>query len=111
VGETAWDTESCNICTCEASGAVACTDEECICDARYGEYMREYVSDDPAACATLEYDCPEHTTRFFNDCGCGCQQSPECPTMCDCIWGSSSMPDCSECYAIQEECPYIAITA
>ena len=39
--------ESCNVCTCEASGDVSCTDDECTCDAGYGEGMRDYVSDNP----------------------------------------------------------------
>jgi len=111
VGESAWDSQSCNICTCEASGDVVCTDDACTCDARYSECMREYMSDDPTDCATLTFDCPEHTTRFDNDCGCGCHQSPDCPTECLCVWGTTSMPDCSRCNAIQRECPYIAIMA
>jgi len=32
-----------------------------------------YVSRDPNECPALLFKCPEGSTAFFNDCGCGCQ--------------------------------------
>jgi hypothetical protein len=33
----------------------------------------DYVSDDPAVCATLDFECAGPVVRQFdNECGCGC---------------------------------------
>ncbi|HEX8437685.1 hypothetical protein [Archangium sp.] len=35
-----------------------------------------YVSRDPAECPAILFICPEGSTAFFNDCGCGCRTTP-----------------------------------
>jgi hypothetical protein len=32
-----------------------------------------YISRDPAECSAIRFTCPEGSSAFFNDCGCGCQ--------------------------------------
>jgi hypothetical protein len=41
------------------------------CD--YKDPTKQYVSRDPAECPAIFFVCPEGSTPFFNDCGCGCQ--------------------------------------
>ncbi|HYH96103.1 hypothetical protein [Hyalangium sp.] len=43
------------------------------CD--YRDPNLSYVSRDPAQCAAILFKCPEGSTAFFNDCGCGCQNT------------------------------------
>jgi len=40
-----------------------------------------YVSRDPEQCLAILFVCPEGSTQFFNDCGCGCRPQEE--TTCD----------------------------
>lgn len=41
------------------------------CD--YSDPNMSYVSRDPNECPAILFQCPEGSTAFFNDCGCGCQ--------------------------------------
>jgi hypothetical protein len=41
------------------------------CD--YNDPNMSYVSRDPNECPAILFKCPEGSTAFFNDCGCGCQ--------------------------------------
>jgi hypothetical protein len=42
------------------------------CD--YKDPNLSYVSRDPTQCLAILFRCPEGSTQFFNDCGCGCQK-------------------------------------
>lgn len=37
-----------------------------------------YVSEDPAQCADLDYQCEPDEEQFSDECGCGCIRNPEC---------------------------------
>ena len=41
-----------------------------------GEPGYSYVLTDPKACQGVRFKCPEGSTAFFNDCGCGCRTTP-----------------------------------
>jgi hypothetical protein len=41
------------------------------CD--YKDPNLSYVSRDPKECPAILFRCPEGSTAFFNDCGCGCK--------------------------------------
>lgn len=102
-GDTFPSIDDCNTCTCEAGGGVSCTEIACACDPE-SEWWREYVSLDPNECAVIDYACPENTTGFSNACGCGCEQSAECPEWFDCMPPSPCDPQ-----QIAIDCPYSGI--
>jgi hypothetical protein len=58
------------------------------------------VGEDPTACATIDFDCPEHTIGFDNACGCGCEQDIMCAEQYDC-----RQMTCNVDY-LTEHCPY-----
>ncbi|AKT37494.1 hypothetical protein [Chondromyces crocatus] len=95
--------DGCNTCTCTADGSVACTEMACECNPE-SEWHRDYVSEDPAQCEVIDYNCPENTEAFGNACGCGCEQSAECQETYDCMPPS----DCNV-EEIQAQCPYSQI--
>jgi hypothetical protein len=68
------------------------------------EHDRDYIGTSPAACSVIRYACPEHTTGFHNDCGCGCEQDASCPEFVDCMPGSDPKPGCSS--EERARCPY-----
>ncbi len=37
-----------------------------------------------ALCEGLTLECPENTSQFLNECGCGCQQDESCPAFVNC---------------------------
>jgi hypothetical protein len=74
--------DGCNTCTCKA-GVVSCGTLDCACNAEK-EYWRQYVAHSPNECASLKYRCQPGSTAFNNACGCGCEQSPDCPSYFDC---------------------------
>lgn len=84
--------DGCNKCSCGSDGNVSCTEISCPCDPAK-EWWREYVGKSPAECATIKYACPEHTTPFANDCGCGCEQDASCPQWFDCMPPAACDPD------------------
>ncbi|MBW1810479.1 MAG: hypothetical protein JRJ87_19940 [Deltaproteobacteria bacterium] len=100
-GESFWADDACNKCSCNG-GQVGCTEELCPCTG--DEWFRDYLDDDPGTCASIIFNCPQYTVEFHNDCGCGCQQSPECDQVYDCE--PPPPPDCSWG---QEHCPYSTI--
>jgi hypothetical protein len=71
------------------------------------EHDREYIGASPTACAVIFYGCPEHTTMFSNDCGCGCEQDASCPEFVDCMPGGDPNPGCSS--EERARCPYTDI--
>jgi hypothetical protein len=80
--------DNCNKCACsmdkDSNVVVLCTDfADCKCNPGTEPY-RDYVASDPMKCQLLDYVCPEYTTAFTNDCGCGCEQGTECPDVFDC---------------------------
>jgi hypothetical protein len=92
--------DGCNTCTCGADGSVGCTKIGCPC-APAAEWWRHYVGSSPEECAIIDYACPENTLAFSNSCGCGCEQSPECPNYFDCMPPAS----CDE-PELKKKCPY-----
>jgi len=96
--------DGCNTCTCYEGGAVGCTTMACLpCDPE-AEWYREYVATSASQCALIDYVCPENTTYFGNDCGCGCQQDRSCPEWFDCM-----DPAVCDPVAIKQKCPYSGI--
>jgi len=53
----------------------------------------------------LDFFCPRSTTHFQNECGCGCEMSPECPEYFDC-----APPKNCDVEQILAKCPYSTIT-
>lgn len=53
------------------------------CD--YNDPTKSYVSRDADQCATIRFICAEGQQAFFDDCGCGCQDS--CTSIGFCIDG------------------------
>ena len=89
-----------------AGGNRACVPiepEDPLCDPA-AEWWRDYVVDDPVACAAAFFGCPEPTEMFHNDCGCGCEQSEDCPEYVDCM-----PPSPPECAITQALCPYTTV--
>jgi hypothetical protein len=60
-----------------------------------------YVGESAEECQVIDYSCPEHTTGFSNECGCGCEQPDSCPEFVGCLPGGNVDPLCNS-----EECPY-----
>lgn len=44
-------------------------------ECNYGDPCMSYVSQDPNECTALLFQCPEGSTAFFNECGCGCKHT------------------------------------
>ncbi len=103
VGATFPAIDGCNTCTCMEGGQLACTDMACpLCNAET-EWWRQYHGNSPEECAVLDYACVEWTTMFENDCGCGCEQGPECAEEIDCF-----APGCDYNTTVVQ-CPYSRI--
>jgi hypothetical protein len=71
-------TDGCNQCGCE-NGNVWCQTMFCGECAPSTEYWRKYVGVTSSECATIRLACPTGSAAFSNACGCGCEQSPDCP--------------------------------
>lgn len=69
--------DGCNKCSC-ADGVTTCSEMDCKCDTQQ-EYWRQYIAYSPNECASITYRCQPGSTPFSNACGCGCEQSPDCP--------------------------------
>lgn len=102
VGATYPASDGCNTCTCGDSGATGCTTMACVCDPAT-EWNKNYVGS-PSNCPVIDFVCPDNTTMFANECGCGCQQDPSCPEWFDCM-PSPGTPPC-DTQALQARCPY-----
>ena len=100
--------DGCNTCTCGANGVLACTEMACVCDPVAEENQRDYVGSSPDVCAVIDFACSANTTYFGNDCGCGCEQSPDCPEWFDCMPTVDGPDPCDE-DEIRAECPYSMI--
>lgn len=83
---------------------IVCQLNEGVCDPER-EHDRHYVAESTETCAVIDYACPEDTTGFSNECGCGCEQPAECPEFVNCEPrldpGYEPDPLCSS-----EDCPY-----
>ncbi|WP_224372830.1 hypothetical protein [Hyalangium versicolor] len=55
----------------DCGGVCVAPEDKPKCD--YADPQMSYVSRDPNECAAILFKCPEGSTAFFNDCGCGCQ--------------------------------------
>jgi len=100
--------DGCNSCDCvldmNSKASISCTAAQCECDAA-SETYRNYVATDPMKCELIDFMCPQDTTMFTNDCGCGCQQSTDCPNVFDCTPDPATMK--SNCdAALVARCPY-----
>ncbi|AUX40746.1 uncharacterized protein SOCE26_021470 [Sorangium cellulosum] len=95
--------DGCNTCTCTADGGVACTERACVCDPE-SEWWRNYVTEDREICPLIDFVCPENTTHFQSDCGCGCEQDKSCPEFFNCM-----PPAECDAAALQARCPYSEI--
>lgn len=111
-GDSFASRDGCNACSCLITGDgttdIACTDKACVCMPDREPY-RKYAGTSPDACKAVDFSCPEDTTPFTNDCGCGCEESDECPNSFDC---SSEAKDTmtSNCdQALMARCPYSAV--
>jgi hypothetical protein len=102
-GESFPALDGCNACTCDDTGNVGCTKIGCACDPTK-EWWRSYVSTDPAQCLVIDYGCPNNTTGFSNECGCGCEQDASCPQWFDCM-----PPSPCDVTKLKEQCPYSGI--
>jgi hypothetical protein len=103
VGDTFYASDGCNTCVCGAGGQVSCTEMICTCDDTEENPNRVYLGSDPNVCSGL-FTCPGFTTSFSNQCGCGCQQSPDCPPYLDCMPRADGSPP--PCTAQMGKCPY-----
>jgi hypothetical protein len=107
IGESFPSRDDCNTCTCVEAGMgaeVSCTTRECACDPAAESRFRNYVGSDAEECLALDYECPNHTTPFTNECGCGCEQSVDCPETSSCPIETRD-PVCAD---LRERCPYTA---
>jgi hypothetical protein len=93
--------DGCNTCSC-SMGTVSCTKLACQCDPST-EWWHDYLTTDPATCATVKYSCPANTTPFENQCGCGCEEDLSCPQVIDC------MPPATDCSAMMAKCPFSSV--
>lgn len=77
-------TDGCNKCSC-SNGSISCSDMACVCNPST-EYWRIYEAYSATDCAKLDYACPSRgSAPFANACGCGCEESPDCPPSFSCI--------------------------
>lgn len=81
-------------------GSVITCVKDDICDPLVRPF-RDYIGSSPDECQGIDYSCPEHTTSFEDECGCGCEQPTSCPKVLDCAPGGVLDPLCSSL-----ECPY-----
>lgn len=89
-GTTFPSTDGCNQCSC-ANGEVNCAELDCACNP-WHEQWRAYITSDSdiVDCSAVDVACPEGSSPFVNACGCGCEQSPDCPESSLCIHPKSS---------------------
>jgi hypothetical protein len=90
------------VCTTRelCGNSIICQKKDVTCD-RDAELDRDYAADDPDSCSLIDYVCPEYTTPFSNECGCGCEQPADCPDFVNCEPGGMVDPLCDSA-----ECPY-----
>jgi len=103
-------TDGCNECTC-AAGETICGTADCGCDPER-ETWREYIATTEEACTALDIDCAAGSVQFTNDCGCGCEQSPECPAVAGCERETNYSDDTVQAYTRCESvsvCPLTRI--
>ncbi len=97
--------DGCNTCSCTETGLWICTEMACPCNPQ-AEWNRQYMSTNPQECTLLDYACPEYTTQFANECGCGCEQDASCPEWFSCM----PSPDGNACDEDKiKQCPYSEI--
>jgi hypothetical protein len=101
--------DGCNNCTCvvdESGAGVACTSLGCMCNPSNETEYREYVGMSVMDCLAMDFFyCPENTSYFSNECGCGCEQSVECPPSYHC-----TRSDTMTCADLELRCPYTDLT-
>ena len=95
--------DGCNKCSCRENGNVACTKMLCEPVCTGDEYWREYKGD-PKKCQLIKFYCPENTNYFSDKCGCGCEQSKDCPQ-----WFNCMPPAPCDVQEIKTRCPFSQI--
>lgn len=68
-----------------------------VCEQRYNDPSRDYLSTDPFECEAIRFVCDEASQPFFDECGCGCV-SDFCPNPNDpnVIYFSTDPVECSQ---------------
>ena len=113
LGDKFFAQDGCGQCSCmsvdfsmaEGSGDVFCEDIACQCDPSRKSSFLGYIETDPTKCDPIPYMCPENTTVFKNECGCGCEQSVDCPVDFDCTPDPMTMQSACDS-ALAASCPY-----
>jgi hypothetical protein len=110
VGASFPSRDGCNTCGCLDTGMsteIACTDRACSCEPA-NEPFRNYVGGSADDCKAMDpYECPPNTTAFTNECGCGCEQSVECPIEYKCSPDGADMM----CASLATRCPYTELNS
>jgi hypothetical protein len=111
LGQSFSSRDGCNTCGCvalpDATPGLLCTTKACQCNPDTETYHR-YVETDAMKCAVLDYTCPDNTAMFTNACGCGCEQSSECPDTFTCTPDPATMKtNCDP--TLMARCPYSAV--
>ncbi|HQY65130.1 MAG TPA: hypothetical protein PK141_27245, partial [Polyangiaceae bacterium] len=104
VGDTFPARDGCNTCTCQVGGQIACTEIACMCNEET-EWWRYYYGHSAEECLHIRFACLEGNVAFYNDCGCGCEQSLDCSAFINCMSGSG-VPSCGPACA---RCPFIPV--
>jgi hypothetical protein len=111
-GEMFEGRDGCTSCSCSLGGdsqaSVLCTMSTCNCNSEKEPY-RQYVTTAPTECQIIDFMCPENTTTFSDSCGCGCEQSTDCPNEFDCTPDPMTMQtNCDP--GLMARCPYSSVT-
>jgi hypothetical protein len=111
VGDSFPSRDGCNTCGClvnpDGTTDIACTERACMCSPEKEPY-RQYAGTSPDACKTIDFACSSDTTMFSNECGCGCEQSDECPNSFDCSpAGMANMLSCDR--TLMQRCPFSTV--
>lgn len=104
-GESVEDPVGCNSCTCidvDGFSGWSCTLVSCACPPESARFS--FVSRDSAECGDIRFTCPKDTELFYEQCGCGCAQDPECPEVIDCRAGDSGCDP-----QLVAHCPFSAV--
>jgi len=112
VGDSFSSRDGCNTCGCvvnpDGTTDIACTERACMCNPKNEPYRMYAGSSPDPSCETVDFSCPSNTTVFTNECGCGCEQSVECPDSFDCSpAGMMNMLSCDQ--SLIDRCPYSQI--
>jgi len=94
----------CSTCKCTDDNVVVCFELAC-CDTANRKTPRRFYAGDQETCSTFDLlECKGiNATKFSDDCGCGCQQDPDCPESFDCKPNANQPCNFSDIF---NRCPY-----